>query len=126
MITTNKNKRNLTIDLKGIMAQEYLDSKKSDFTILKEKFMKIMSISRIALLVTACFFGWGMIAPIDVKAYDTSENIGVRDKIRQERIEICQKAYKESEINEQFIYDQVPVVRCATYMSLIYAFESSF
>jgi len=126
MITKNKNKRNLTIDLKGMMAQEYLDSKKSDFTILKEKFMKIISIAWIVWFVVVCLFGWGMITPPEVKAYDTGENMSIRDQIRQERLEICQKAYKNSGINEQFLYDQVPAVRCATYMSLIYAFESDF
>lgn len=50
----------------------------------------------------------------------------IRSAIRQERLEVCQEAYKDSWIREQFIYGQIPAVRCATYMSLVYAYESDF
>ena len=52
--------------------------------------------------------------------------MSAKDIIRTERLDICQTAYKNSEINKQFIHWQIPAVRCATYMSLIFAYESGY
>lgn len=126
MIIKNKNKKNLTIDLKGMYAKEYLESRKTNIDIIKEISFKIIGTAGIVWFVIVSFVGWGIFTPETTNAYDTGENISIRDSIRLERLEVCQKAYKKTHINEQFLYDQIPAVRCATYMSLIYAFESNF
>ena len=124
MIT--KINKNLTIDLKKIIAQDYIDSRKSNFTRIKEKTLKYISIAWIVWFIIVFSVGWGIVTPPEANGYNTGENMSIRDKIRLERLEVCQKAYKMTHINEQFIYKQIPAVRCATYMSLIYAYESNF
>ena len=58
--------------------------------------------------------------------YNNNPNLSIQDKIRLERMEVCQQAYKLSNINEKFLYWQIPAVRCTTYITLIYAYESNF
>ena len=115
-----------TIDLKGMYAKEYIESQKTQFTIIKEKAMKIIAIWGVIWYLVVLLFGWGIITPQEAKASHTVQNTSIKEQIRTERLEICEKAYKESWINKRFIHDQVPAVRCATYMTLIYAFESDF
>lgn len=119
----NTNKKNLTIDLKWIMAKEYLNSKKSNFTLIIEKYINIISI---AWFIMICFLWLGVLMPNTTNSYYTEQNMSIQDKIRLERLEVCQEAYKNSWINKQFIYWQIPAVRCAAYLTLIYAYESWF
>lgn len=105
---------NTTIDLKEITCKEYLQSKDTIYTFFFKKMLKYMAISWVIYYIFTIFF-------INIVwAYD------IKDKIRLDRLKACEDQYKLSEIREQFIYDQVPTARCATYMGLIYAFESWF
>lgn len=68
-----KFKMPMTIDLKGMMAQEYLDSKKTNITLLKEKLMKIITIVALIYFIIVICFGWGVITPPKTNAYDNIE-----------------------------------------------------
>ena len=51
------------------------------------------------------------------------------DSIRADRVNACERAYNEYQehIQDKYIHlAQDPVVRCATYMHLVYAYESGF
>jgi hypothetical protein len=47
-------------------------------------------------------------------------------KIRLERLKICENAFLQSELELSDIYGQLPVVRCATFATLVYAYESNY
>lgn len=116
---------NNTIDLKYIMAREYCD--KVELSTLKDKIIdKVYIILFYIWIISTLWLVLGMITPQITFGADIAQNNEIRDEIRQERLEICQKAYKNTQINEMFIYEQLPAVRCATYMSLVYAYESNF
>lgn len=51
---------NYTIDLKAIIAKDYLESKKTDFQRLKEKAFKFLWIAGIIWFIVVSFFGWGI------------------------------------------------------------------
>jgi hypothetical protein len=78
----------------------------------------------ILIIVYISVISWYRIA--SAHPNNVSDNLDVQRYIRQERLRICQEAYKNSEINKKFIYKQIPAVRCATYMTLVYAFESNY
>ena len=107
-----------TIDLKRIKAEEYL----RDNPIKETIFDKFSIIMFYIGCITVCYILIGILTP----NISFGANTSIQEGIRQERLAICESEYKKSEINEQFIYKQVPAVRCATYMTLIYAFESDF
>ena len=51
------------------------------------------------------------------------------DSIRADRVNACERAYNEYQehIQDKYIHlAQDPVLRCATYMHLVYAYESGF
>jgi hypothetical protein len=85
--------------------------------------IKFPLITRIFLILGVTFLIFVTLLPFT----KTNANEGnIRDNIRLERLDICEKAYKKTNINKMFIYEQLPVVRCATYMALVYAYESNF
>jgi hypothetical protein len=45
---------------------------------------------------------------------------------RLERLKICEKALIQSQFELSDIYGQLPVVRCATFATLVYAYESNY
>ena len=56
-------------------------------------------------------------------------NNTIIDSIRADRVNACSQAYNEYEehIQDKYIHlAQDPVVRCATYMHLVFAYESGF
>ena len=59
---------------------------------------------------------------LEIKA----KELNIKDKIRIERINICSEEFKKSWIKKEYIYGQYIVLRCATYMTLVYWFESNF
>lgn len=135
MITLiNKNKIMKTnikycIDLAWIMEVEkeneliklwYL----KDYSLLDKLIVNYPLLKVLFLTLWALFLFFLLLLPFSSKSNASSENI--RDSIRLERLEVCQKAYKKSWINKQFIYEQIPAVRCSTYMAIIYAYESNF
>ena len=64
-----------------------------------------------------------LLLPISGFANDTI------DSIRADRVNACERAYNEYQehIQDRYIHwDQDPVVRCATYMHLVFAYESGF
>lgn len=104
-----------TIDLKEQYCKEYLNTK----WYFKNWILDYIAVAWIIWFIIIVIIG--LFQPKISFANDD-----IQDKIRLERLSICQKAYKESEIREQFIYKQIPAVRCATYMTLIYSYESNF
>ena len=63
---------------------------------------------------------------LPISSLNASESKNIAKEIRIKRLESCENAYKESWIKDKFIYKQLMVVRCATYSTLIYAYESNF
>lgn len=129
MILNNKNakklKMNQTIDLKYINAKEYC--KKVEKNRLKEKIFDNLPRNLFYIwAISTLFFFLLVLIPQNTFGSLEEQQMSIRDKIRLERLEICQKAYKEAGIEQKFLYEQLPVVRCATYMWLVYAFESNF
>ena len=124
-----QNNLSHTIDLRSIIENEkekelikwwYI----TDLTIIEKMMIKFPLITRIFLLLGASFLVFSILLAFHkTNAY---EEVSIKDKIRLERLEICEKAYKKTNINNMFIYEQLPVVRCATYMTLVYAYESNF
>lgn len=105
-----------TIDLRNNRNKEY---KKMWILPKYTKFQKITIIIGLVLVIM------NIVPKLEIKACK-AQNISIQDKIRLERLEVCQKAYKDSWIKDKFIYKQLMVVRCANYMTLVYAFESDF
>jgi len=56
-----------------------------------------------------------------VKKSEAKKDFTLQDKIRIERLKSCQKYAKT-----QKIYDQDAIVRCATFATIVFAFESDF
>lgn len=117
---------NRTIDLRTIIDQEReKDLIKSGLrpscTIMDSLYINFPKVFKTLVICGLCYVLWWTYWVVETFAYDDIQN-----KIRLERLEICEEAYKNSWINEQFLYEQIPAVRCATYMTLIYAFESNF
>lgn len=79
MILTQKQAKKLnmpmTIDLKAIMAEEYLNSKKSKTILFKENTMKYVWIAGVIWFVIVCLVGWGILTPNNANANDTGENL---------------------------------------------------
>lgn len=57
---------------------------------------------------------------------EKEQKLTLQDKIRLSRLRTCQEEYKNAEIGKKYIHEQIPAVRCATYMTLVYSFESNF
>lgn len=106
-----------TIDLKWILAKEYLESRKSPTRKKAEFLLKCISLSWVIWFFIIMIF-WS------IHKADASDNI--RNEIRLERLEVCQEAIENSDIQERIMYKQILAVRCATYMWLVYAYESDF
>jgi len=68
-----KLNRPMTIDLKWIMAQEYLDNKKTNMDRLKEKTIKYVWTAWIIWFLIVLSVGWGVVTPPEAKAFTTSE-----------------------------------------------------
>ena len=103
---------------------------------MEAKKYKIISVILHYIILTSAFFllwffFWKTNAWYITYADTLDNNIykktySVQNKIRQERIEACATAYKDSWLTDMYIYNQLPVVRCATYMTIVYVFESNF
>lgn len=110
-----------TIDLRYINSRAYCDSR--ELGGIGDRVYNYF-------LITMVLLGLGFILSFFVESAFAKSHHGVelsvRDQIRYERLEMCQQAYKESGINKKFIHGQIPAVRCATYLTLIYAYESGF
>lgn len=77
MILTTKQAKKLnmpmTIDLKAMMADEYLQSKKTKMDILKEKTVKMVSVAGIIWFLIVSMVGWGIITPEKANGYTEDE-----------------------------------------------------
>jgi len=125
MIT--KTKTNKTIDLKAIIAEEYLQSKKTSMQKIKEFLFKSIWIIWIILYILISLWSYGGFIHI-WKANASELNILTpRDKIRLERLEVCQKyfdKYKKEKQIPRFIRWKLAVVSCAIRMHWVYIMES--
>lgn len=103
-----------TIDLRYADAQEYTNSRDYGIgdTILKF-WVFFFALLGIGYVISQCI-------PI------ADAWFSARSYTREQRLEVCHEAYKASGIGKMYLYEQLPVVRCATYMSLVYAYESDF
>jgi hypothetical protein len=79
----------------------------------------------IPLIVYLSFISWYTIAQAHPYISDNNQN-NIQTQIRKERLSICEQQYKKAHINKQYIYGQIPTVRCAAYKTLTYAFESNY
>ena len=70
-----KLKMPLTIDLREIQAREYLQTKKTNMDNIKENLIKIIAIIGMFYYLVALLFGWGIITPNNVEAYQEGENL---------------------------------------------------
>lgn len=126
MILTKKQARKLgfseTIDLKEMQAREYLASKETTMSKTSKIILKYIGFAGVIWFIIVTLVGWGIVSPEANAHHDLS----IKSKIRLERLEACEKEYKKSNINKQFIHGQVPASRCATYMTLVYAYESNY
>jgi len=130
MINKNLNK---TIDLRAIIEKEKNEA-------LIKKWLRKRSYNReLIILITIIVTITNIILTnINLKIKSAMANnevsfnvekesiLTLQDKIRLSRLRICQEEYKNAEIGQKFINEQIPAVRCATYMTLVYAFESDF
>lgn len=127
-IQTNLNN---TIDLRLLLSNEkynkyekqWLVPKISHYDKLMMTHTKLILIFATIWIVFIILIGTGMKYSI-VNA--EGNELTIQDKIRMDRLKVCEKAYKDSWIGKQFIQEQVPSVRCANFMTLIYAYESDF
>lgn len=104
-----------TIDLVFIKSQEYCNSRNWGI------WQKILQLWLVTFTILWMWYSTSFFIP-EVSAAD----YGIREQIREERLEICTEAFRNSWIKHKFIYEQLMSVRCATYMSLIYAYESGY
>ena len=120
MITKNKNKKNLTIDLKAIIAKDYLYSKKSIFYKIIKEPMKLISIIWIFLYILISFWTWGgYIQFSKANANEVLKNgvdIQNRNEARLQRLKICNKNKKY--LKKYYLKNQDIGTRCATIMTL--------
>ena len=119
MIIKNKNKKNLTIDLKEIIAKDYLYSKKTNMHKLTETFVKYVAICGIIWFIIVSLVGWGILNPVKKVNASQGQILSIKDKIRLERLEVCQNAfdkYKKTKKYNRFIRQKTPVVSCAIRM----------
>ena len=63
-----KLKRQYTIDLKAIMAENYLDSKKTFMQNITKSSFKTIGIVGVFLYILISLVGWGVIVPQTAKA----------------------------------------------------------
>jgi len=130
MITKNKNKKNLTIDLKEMYAKEYLESKKWFFTKIIDKYIKYFTIIWFILYIMISLWTWNgfiSISKTNATELKIKPNLEIRDKIRLERLEVCQKSfdkYKKTKNIPFYIRKKLAVVSCAIRMHGVYVFES--
>ena len=122
---------NNTLDFRAMKQVEELNKKgyyiACDMDILERFMFKYTRISKILTLMGVCFIIWCVTIYWGITTVSADYNeLSIQDQIRLERLEICQEAYKSSWINKQFISEEVPAVRCAAFMTLIYAYESDF
>ena len=127
----NKNKRdiiledehtiNLTWELSTNQKKQMIENR-----IKAQREIKYKSVIKFLLWVTLVFIiiTVGLLIPRDET--NALEEVSIATKIRLERLISCENALNKSWIQELFIYEQSLVVRCATYSTLIYAYESGY
>ena len=116
-LVENKNTMNLTNRLTTKQIKQSINNRTTKNKCIS-LFKSILPYFITTLvIVVAVWINW---------AKTSANELSIQDKIRLERLEICQQAYKLSNIEEKQIYWQIPAVRCATYMTLIYAYESNY
>ena len=125
-------KLNNTIDLRYQIAEDYLVSQDTN-TIWK-------NIRHY--IVVAIFAVWGLTIwfalflyttkafasdPMEIQHNNWIRNeLQIQQAVRKERIDICKQELEKSWIETKEIYGQDLVIRCATYMTLIYSYESNY
>lgn len=124
---------NNTIDLRAIIENEKNEN------LVKRWFRKrsyismpvMQAITITCILITIITFAYHNAKTANANSEVTfniekEQKLTLQDKIRLSRLRICQEEYKNANIGQKFIHEQIPAVRCATYLTLVYAFESNF
>ncbi len=123
MILSKKQAKKLkmspVIDLRAQYSKEYLESKKTPLQKNKELFLKIIAICWIVWYLIFTILNWWWF--VTIWKAEAKSNLSVAEAIRLDRVSSCAKY-----AHIQKIYWQDAVVRCATYMTLVYAFESKY
>lgn len=123
MIYTKKQAKKLglnpVIDLRKMYAEEYIESTKTEGEKKKEIILLFTVISWIIWFIIFTLWMWSWF--MQIWKAEAKWNLTIAEKIRLERLESCKKyAHIEK------IYWQDADVRCATFMTLVFAYESNF
>lgn len=121
MITITEAKklgRSQTIDLKYIHNLDYVNSQ--DLKNVKTRLVDYFYIFLMTMWSVFIWFLAFLVLVPNTSAYD------LQTQIRLDRLNTCEQAYKESWITEKHINYEMLVVRCATYNTLMFAYESNF
>lgn len=106
--------RSNTIDLKGMIAKEYLDSKKTNMDKFKESAIKIIAVAGIFYYVVALFFGWGIFVPNEANA--SNQDLVNRENARLSRLIQCNN---QIDLVKNYIHTNQDIgTRCATIRTL--------
>ena len=121
MIYSKKQAKRLkispVIDLREIYSKEYLESKKTLKIKILEFLEKPFIIWCILLFITIVYIFWSW----KYKLVEARKDFTLQEKIRIERLKSCAK-YAQVEK----IYNQDAIVRCSTFATIVFAFESDF
>lgn len=134
MILNNKKAKmlwiNKTINLKKETAEEYFKNKKRS---IKLQFFSLVIMALCGLWVWFLIFILYAVFIYPVSAsedpFETMHNnwiqeeLSIQDKIRKERLEVCEDAFINSWIEKNKTNN---ILNCATMMTLVYAFESNY
>ena len=110
-----------TIDLRSLYHKEYLEKnwyivkKKKDLQVNLKFIKKLIVIAWFVLFFLTIYINYFYLKTEAKKVYTEQE------KIRLSRIKACEKYAKVKKI-----YWQNSVTRCATFMTVVFAFESNF
>lgn len=123
MIYTKKQMKKLglnpVIDLKKMYAKEYIESTKTNTKKAKELTIKMIAFCWIIWYLIFTILNWWWF--VTIWKVEAKWTLTDGEKIRLERLESCKKY---AHINK--IYWQEADVRCATFMTLVFAYESNF
>lgn len=126
-----------TIDLRYMYAREIVDEIENKW--FKNKTLNIiLPIFTIIWAITVLVLWWGMLIwkskanNIETQInseYDYYWVDNHKDYERKLRLEACERVYMQNQyfVNDTFIHTtQNPIVRCATMMTLVWAYESNY
>ena len=108
-----------TIDLRSLYHKEYLE--KNWYKVKKRKWFDLLFLKKLVVIAWFILFFLTIYLNYFVKKSEARKDFTLQEKIRIERLKSCAK-YAQVEK----IYSQDAIVRCATFATIVFAFESDF